>query len=100
MSRIIPGLLLLIAVTALPQAALAADAANGEKLAKRWCAACHVVASDQKDDNTQVPPFSAVAVMPVSLLKNLSGLGIGLPIRIATVDFLISRLKRRSLLRP
>src|SRR5471030_671326 len=57
MSRIIPGLLLLIAVTALPQAALAADAANGEKLAKRWCAACHVVASDQKSGNTQVAPF-------------------------------------------
>ena len=36
MSRIIPGLLLLVAVTALPQAALAADAVNGEKLAKRW----------------------------------------------------------------
>ena len=40
MRRIIPGLLLLITVTALPQTALAADAANGEKLAKRWCAAC------------------------------------------------------------
>ena len=64
MSRIIPGLLLLIAVTALPQAALAADAVNGEKLAKRWCAACHVVASDQKSGNTQVAPFSAIAKMP------------------------------------
>src|ERR1019366_9864042 len=64
MSRIFPGLLLLIAVTALPQAALAAEAANGEKLAKRWCAACHVVASDQKSGNTQVAPFSAIAKVP------------------------------------
>ena len=64
MSRIISGLLLLIAVTALPQAALAADAANGERLAKRWCAACHVVATDQKSGNTQVAPFSAVAKVP------------------------------------
>jgi len=64
MSRIIPRLLLLAAVTALPQAALAADAGNGEKLAKRWCAACHVVASDQKSGNTQVAPFSAIAKMP------------------------------------
>jgi mono/diheme cytochrome c family protein len=64
MSRIIPRLLLLIAVTALPQAALAADAANGEKLAKRWCAACHVVATDQKSGNTQVAPFSAIAKVP------------------------------------
>jgi len=87
MNRTIPGLFFLIAVTALPHAAAAADAANGEKLAKRWCAACHVVASDQKNDDTQVPPVSAIALMPVSLLKDLSGLGIGLPIRIATVEF-------------
>ncbi len=32
----------------LANAAAAADTANGEKLAKRWCAACHVVASDQQ----------------------------------------------------
>lgn len=64
MRRITSGLLLLIAVTALPQAALAADAANGEKLAKRWCAACHVVATDQKSGNTQVAPFSAIAKEP------------------------------------
>ena len=64
MSRIIPGLLLLIAVIALPRVAVAADAANGEKLAKRWCAACHVVASDQRHGNTQVAPFSAIAKVP------------------------------------
>jgi mono/diheme cytochrome c family protein len=61
MSRIIPGLLLIIAITALPHAALAA---NGERLAKRWCAACHVVATDQKSGNTQVAPFSAIAKVP------------------------------------
>ena len=64
MKRIISGMLLLVAVAALPQAAIAADAANGEKLAKRWCAACHVVATDQKSGNTQVAPFSAIAKMP------------------------------------
>jgi mono/diheme cytochrome c family protein len=64
MRRIIPGLLLLITITVLPQAALAADAANGEKLAKRWCAACHVVATDQKSGNTQVAPFSTMAKEP------------------------------------
>ena len=64
MTRIISGMLLLVAVTALPQAAIAADAANGEKLAKRWCAACHVVATDQKSGNTQVAPFSVIAQMP------------------------------------
>ena len=64
MSRIIPALFFLVAVTALPRAAGAADTANGEKLAKRWCAACHVVAADQKSGNTQVAPFSAIAKMP------------------------------------
>ena len=38
--------------------------ANGEKLAKRWCAACHVVASDQRQGNTQAAPFSAIAKTP------------------------------------
>ena len=39
---------------------VAAAAAQGEVLAKRWCAACHVVASDQKSGDTQAPPFSAI----------------------------------------
>ena len=62
MRRIVSGLVLL--GVALSQAAFAADVANGEKLAKRWCAACHVVAADQKSGNTQVAPFSAIAKVP------------------------------------
>jgi mono/diheme cytochrome c family protein len=64
MSRIISGLVLLAAIAALPQAAAAASVANGERLAKRWCAACHVVATDQKSGSTQVAPFSAIAKVP------------------------------------
>ncbi|MGA2567548.1 MAG: cytochrome c [Pseudolabrys sp.] len=64
MSRIISGLVLLTAIAALSQAAAAADVANGERLATRWCAACHVVATDQKSGNTQVAPFSAIAKVP------------------------------------
>ena len=45
-------------------AALAADAAQGQVLAKRWCATCHVVASDQQNGSTQAPPFSAIADRP------------------------------------
>jgi mono/diheme cytochrome c family protein len=60
MKRTIAGLLSVIAVTAFTNAA-AADVANGEKLARRWCAACHVVARDQKQGNTQAAPFSAMA---------------------------------------
>jgi len=64
MFRIVSTVLLLIVATALPRAATAADVAKGERLAKRWCAACHVVAADQKSGNTQVAPFSAIAKTP------------------------------------
>jgi mono/diheme cytochrome c family protein len=60
MNRTIAALLSLMSVVAFANAA-AADAANGEKLAKRWCASCHVVASDQQRGSTQAPPFSATA---------------------------------------
>ena len=42
---------------AIAQPALAADASNGARLAMRWCAACHVVANDQREANTDAPPF-------------------------------------------
>lgn len=43
---------------------MAANATNGERLARRWCAACHVVAPDQTSANTQAPPFAAIAKKP------------------------------------
>ena len=64
MSRIIAGLLLFVAIASLSNPALAADAAKGQTLAKRWCAACHVVASDQQRANGQAPPFSAIGKTP------------------------------------
>jgi mono/diheme cytochrome c family protein len=64
MHRVIPALLFLLALATLPQAAAAADAVKGERLAKRWCAACHLVASEQARGNTQAPPFSAIAKTP------------------------------------
>ena len=44
--------------------AFAADAAQGEKLARRWCAACHVVAPDQAQGTDNVPTFAAIAKIP------------------------------------
>jgi mono/diheme cytochrome c family protein len=41
--------------------ATAADADHGSDLAKRWCAACHVVNPDQKQASTDAPPFAAIA---------------------------------------
>jgi len=45
-------------------AAGAADAERGETMAKRWCAACHVVAPGQARGSTQAPPFSEIARKP------------------------------------
>src|SRR5215468_5343953 len=42
----------------------AADALNGERLAQRWCAACHVVTSDQRQANADAPPFEEIAKRP------------------------------------
>jgi mono/diheme cytochrome c family protein len=40
------------------------DTKPGEELARRWCAECHVVASDQTQVLSQAPPFSAIAKNP------------------------------------
>jgi mono/diheme cytochrome c family protein len=44
--------------------ASAADAANGERLARQWCAACHIVAPDQTRGADNVPTFASVASRP------------------------------------
>ncbi len=44
--------------------AWAADARNGEVLARRWCAACHVVAPDQREPAGEALPFASVAKRP------------------------------------
>jgi mono/diheme cytochrome c family protein len=41
--------------------AFPADADNGERLARRWCSACHVVASNQRAPTAETPPFAAIA---------------------------------------
>jgi mono/diheme cytochrome c family protein len=41
-----------------------ADPADGEKLARRWCAGCHLVAPDQPTAATDAPSFAAIAHMP------------------------------------
>jgi mono/diheme cytochrome c family protein len=41
-----------------------ADSDDGEKLARRWCAACHLVAPDQQRATTEAPPFATIARLP------------------------------------
>ena len=56
------GCCLTIAIIAQP--VLAADAFNGEKLARRWCEPCHVVAADQRGVTGEAPPFASIAARP------------------------------------
>ena len=58
------SVLLLIFATALTDHVFAADARQGEILAKRWCSTCHVVSSGQQQGTAQAPPFSAGASRP------------------------------------
>jgi len=45
--------------------AMAADPHNGERLAHRWCEACHVVSpTQQRPASDQAPPFATIARMP------------------------------------
>jgi len=54
----------LILAVALSGPAFAADADHGELLAKRWCAACHIVAPDQTRGADSVPTFASIAKRP------------------------------------
>lgn len=50
-----------VALIALPLCARADDTAKGKIIAKRWCASCHVVSSDQTKGNSDAPSFSSIA---------------------------------------
>ena len=39
---------------------LAADSANGLRIAERWCAECHVVARGQRQASDAVPTFAQI----------------------------------------
>lgn len=56
-----PYLLAAAALFFAPMPGHAADAVHGLYLAKRWCAACHVVSADQTEANADAPPFATIA---------------------------------------
>ena len=57
------GLIVAAVLAATP--VFAADPNNGERLAQRWCAACHVVSATQRQTTTdQAPPFATIAKTP------------------------------------
>jgi mono/diheme cytochrome c family protein len=49
--------LVVFAATAAP----AADASNGERVARRWCASCHLVAPNETGPTSEAPPFASLA---------------------------------------
>lgn len=55
---------LIIAASFAATSCLAADADQGETLARRWCTGCHLVAADQKAATTDAPPFASIAQRP------------------------------------
>ncbi|GGE99473.1 hypothetical protein GCM10007285_28860 [Stappia taiwanensis] len=59
----ITALLALAGLAAQTGTALA-DAKDGARLARLWCAACHVVADDQASGSEAVPPFAEIANRP------------------------------------
>ena len=64
MHRVALGLLSLFVAATLAEDVSAADVRQGETLAKRWCATCHVVASDQQHPTGEAPPFSSIGRTP------------------------------------
>ena len=56
--------LMVLTYLAFSPPSFAADATQGERLARRWCAACHVIAADQRQANADAPSFAAIAARP------------------------------------
>jgi mono/diheme cytochrome c family protein len=52
---------MLVVLASASQAARAADADNGLRLAERWCASCHVVSTTQSKGGDSVPSFASIA---------------------------------------
>jgi mono/diheme cytochrome c family protein len=60
MKRLTPALPLLLGLAATP--GFAADVASGQRIAARWCAACHIISPDQGGATTEAPGFASVAL--------------------------------------
>jgi mono/diheme cytochrome c family protein len=65
------ALLLMFAGTG--AAAQAADAGEGERLARQWCSECHLVGPDESSASDIAPPFNAIAGDPAKTDADLRG---------------------------
>jgi mono/diheme cytochrome c family protein len=48
-------------VPLLASTAISGDVQRGERLARKWCSTCHLVAPDQGTTSDVAPPFKAIA---------------------------------------
>ncbi len=48
------------------------DPANGERLSRRWCAPCHLVASDQTTASVDAPTFMGLANAPAKTTDGIA----------------------------
>lgn len=55
------AILLLVVV---PKVVVASDLESGDKLSRRWCVSCHLVANDQVQASADVPSFRSIAERP------------------------------------
>lgn len=53
--------------------AAAGDVEQGAKLAKQWCASCHLVSEEQASATTEAPPFASIAQRSPDELSALAG---------------------------
>ncbi len=58
------GVVLALLTASATGAAAAGDSARGAKLAKQWCASCHIVSSDQARGADFAPTFASIAKRP------------------------------------
>jgi mono/diheme cytochrome c family protein len=63
-SRTLAAAAILLLAAAETASALPPDPEHGELLARRWCAACHIVSDDQAHGVDNVPPFATIAEKP------------------------------------
>jgi mono/diheme cytochrome c family protein len=61
---VVAALVFVLAAALSNAVAAPADAAHGEQLAKRWCAACHIVSPDQTHGADNAPTFATIAKLP------------------------------------
>jgi len=53
-----------LGLAAAAPASAAGDVEHGERLAKRWCASCHIVGPSQTQGADNAPPFATIAKIP------------------------------------